>query len=70
MKDDLKRRVYEANMLLPKYGLITFTWGNVSEREGDVIAIKPSGVEYCARGYGRRHRGGRFKPVLRSRYPP
>ncbi|MBC5647932.1 L-ribulose-5-phosphate 4-epimerase [Christensenella tenuis] len=48
MKDELKRRVYEANMLLPKYGLITFTWGNVSEREGDVVAIKPSGVEYGA----------------------
>ena len=48
MKDELKRRVYEANMLLPKYGLITFTWGNVSEREGDVVAIKPSGVEYDA----------------------
>ena len=46
MRDELKQRVYEANMLLPKYGLITFTWGNVSEREGDIVAIKPSGVEY------------------------
>ena len=45
---ELKARVYEANMLLPKYGLITFTWGNVSEydRESGRIAIKPSGVEY------------------------
>ena len=46
--DELKRRVYEANMLLPRYGLITFTWGNVSEidRANGVIAIKPSGVDY------------------------
>lgn len=45
---DLKKRVYEANMLLPKYDLVTFTWGNVSEldRELGVFAIKPSGVEY------------------------
>lgn len=48
MYDDLKKRVYEANMLLPKHGLVTFTWGNVSEidRTAGVIAIKPSGVEY------------------------
>lgn len=46
MRDELRKRVYEANMLLPRYGLITFTWGNVSEREGDVVAIKPSGVAY------------------------
>ncbi len=48
MYEELKKRVYEANQLLPKYGLITFTWGNVSEidREAGVIAIKPSGVEY------------------------
>ncbi|CAH7092408.1 L-ribulose-5-phosphate 4-epimerase UlaF [Vibrio chagasii] len=44
----LKQRVLEANLRLPKYGLVTFTWGNVSEfdRENGVIAIKPSGVEY------------------------
>lgn len=48
MLEDLKKRVYEANMLLPKYGLVTFTWGNVSEidRESGYFAIKPSGVEY------------------------
>lgn len=48
MLDDIKQRVYEANMLLPKYKLITLTWGNVSEidREKGLIAIKPSGVEY------------------------
>ena len=35
-------------MLLPKYGLVTFTWGNVSEidRESGIFAIKPSGVDY------------------------
>lgn len=48
MLETLKERVLEANLLLPKYGLITFTWGNVSEidREAGIIAIKPSGVEY------------------------
>jgi L-ribulose-5-phosphate 4-epimerase len=46
MHEGLKRRVYEANMLLPEHGLVTFTWGNVSEREGDWVAIKPSGVAY------------------------
>ena len=48
MLEELKRRVYEANMLLPKHGLVTFTWGNVSEidRETGCFAIKPSGVDY------------------------
>lgn len=48
MLEDLKKRVYEANMLLPKYNLVTFTWGNVSEidRETGYFAIKPSGVDY------------------------
>jgi L-ribulose-5-phosphate 4-epimerase len=48
MYETLKKEVYEANMLLPKYGLVTFTWGNVSgiDREKGVFAIKPSGVEY------------------------
>ena len=50
MLEWLKEKVYKANMLLPKYGLITFTWGNVSEidRETGIFAIKPSGVEYDA----------------------
>lgn len=50
MYQELKKRVLEANLKLPKYGLVTFTWGNVSEidREAGVIAIKPSGVEYDA----------------------
>ena len=44
----LTQQVYEANMLLPQYGLVTFTWGNVSaiDREHGWVAIKPSGVEY------------------------
>jgi L-ribulose-5-phosphate 4-epimerase len=48
MYQELKERVLKANLQLPKYGLVTFTWGNVSEidREKGVIAIKPSGVEY------------------------
>ena len=48
MLEELKKKVYEANMQLPKYGLVTFTWGNVSEidRETGYFAIKPSGVEY------------------------
>jgi L-ribulose-5-phosphate 4-epimerase len=48
MLEELKKKVYEANMLLPKHKLITFTWGNVSaiDREAGLIVIKPSGVEY------------------------
>ena len=48
MLEELKKKVYEANMLLPKHGLVTFTWGNVSEidRESGLFVIKPSGVEY------------------------
>ena len=48
MLEELKQRVYEANMLLPQYGLVTFTWGNVSEidRKSGIFAIKPSGVAY------------------------
>jgi len=48
MLEELKQLVYEANMELPRYGLVTFTWGNVSaiDRERGIFAIKPSGVEY------------------------
>lgn len=48
MIEELKRQVYEANMELPKYGLVTFTWGNVSgiDRESGYFVIKPSGIEY------------------------
>ena len=48
MLEELKKQVYEANMLLPKHGLVTFTWGNVSQidRAKGVFCIKPSGVDY------------------------
>ncbi|NFO47509.1 L-ribulose-5-phosphate 4-epimerase AraD [Clostridium botulinum] len=48
MIDILKKQVYEANLLLPKYGLVVLTWGNVSaiDREKGIIVIKPSGVNY------------------------
>ena len=48
MLEQLKQEVYEANMLLPKYHLVTFTWGNVSgiDREKVLFVIKPSGVDY------------------------
>ena len=48
MLESLKQEVYEANLLLPKYGIVTFTWGNVSgiDRERGIFAIKPSGVPY------------------------
>ncbi|MDI9241780.1 L-ribulose-5-phosphate 4-epimerase [Fusibacillus kribbianus] len=48
MLEALKQKVYEANMDLPKYGLVVFTWGNVSaiDRESGLVVIKPSGVNY------------------------
>ena len=48
MLEELKRKVFEANLLLPEYGLVVFTWGNVSgiDREKGLVVIKPSGVEY------------------------
>ena len=48
MLEELKKEVLEANLLLPKYGLVTFTWGNVSgiDREKCLVVIKPSGVDY------------------------
>ena len=48
MLEGLKQIVYEANMLLPKHHMVTFTWGNVSgiDRERGLVAIKPSGVDY------------------------
>ena len=48
MLEELKKQVYEANMMLPNYGLVTFTWGNVSgiDRASGLFVIKPSGVEY------------------------
>ena len=48
MLKKLKEAVYEANMQLPKHGLVVFTWGNVSgvDREKGLMVIKPSGVDY------------------------
>ena len=48
MLEELKQQVCEANLLLPKYDLVTFTWGNVSaiERSSGLVVIKPSGVPY------------------------
>ncbi len=50
MLEELKKQVYEANMELPRRGLVTYTWGNVSgiDREKGLFVIKPSGVEYDA----------------------
>ena len=48
MLEELKQKVYEANMELPRRNLVTYTWGNVSgiDREKGLFVIKPSGVEY------------------------
>jgi L-ribulose-5-phosphate 4-epimerase len=48
MLEELKKQVLEANLLLPKYNLVKFTWGNVSgiDREKNLVVIKPSGVPY------------------------
>lgn len=50
MLEELKTQVWQANLALPQYGLVTFTWGNVSavDRESGTIVIKPSGVAYDA----------------------
>lgn len=48
MLEELKEQVCKANLELPKYGLVTFTWGNVSgvDREKGLMVIKPSGIDY------------------------
>lgn len=48
MLEELKKTVCDANKELPRYGLVTFTWGNVSaiDRKSGLLVIKPSGVEY------------------------
>ena len=48
MLEELKIKVFEANMELPKRNLVTYTWGNVSgiDREKGLFVIKPSGVDY------------------------
>jgi len=49
MLESLKQAVYEANLLLPRYKLVAFTWGNASgvDREAGLVVIKPSGVDYA-----------------------
>ena len=51
MLDELKKEVCAANLELPKYDLVTFTWGNASgiDREAGMMVIKPSGVSYESR---------------------
>ena len=76
MLEELKKAVYEANMDLPKYGLVTFTWGNVSgiDRESGLFVIKPSGVDYdkltpddmVVMDLNGNRVEGRYKPILRS----
>ena len=48
MLEELKQQVLEANLELPRYGLVTFTWGNVSafDPESELVVIKPSGLPY------------------------
>lgn len=48
MLEELKKAVCKANLELPRHGLVTFTWGNVSgvDREKGLMVIKPSGVSY------------------------
>ena len=48
MLEELKEKVYRANMELVAHGLVIFTWGNVSgiDREKGLVVIKPSGVDY------------------------
>ena len=48
MLEELKMRVFQANLDLVRYGLVIFTWGNVSaiDRESGLVVIKPSGVSY------------------------
>lgn len=48
MLEELKKEVWQANLLLPRHHLVTFTWGNVSgiDRDRGLVVIKPSGVDY------------------------
>ena len=48
MLEELKQKVFKANLDLVKQGLVIFTWGNVSgiDREKGLVVIKPSGVSY------------------------
>ena len=54
MLEQLKKQVFEANLMLTKYGLVTFTWGNASgiDRSLGLVVIKPSGISYEAMSEG------------------
>lgn len=72
MLEQLKEQVCAANKMLPQYGLVSFTWGNVSgiDRDSGLIVIKPSGVEYaemtpedmCVVGLDGNRAEGRLRP--------
>ena len=68
----LKQQVFEANMDLPRYGLVTFTWGNVSaiDRERGLVVIKPSGVAYETMKADDRSEERRVGKECRSRWSP
>ena len=70
MLEDLKKKVYEANMDLVKHGLVIFTWGNVSgiDRESGLVVIKPSGVDYDV--MKPEDRGGTSQTLERHPDPP
>ena len=81
VRDDLRQEVLDANLTIPKVGLATLTWGNVSgvDREAGVFVIKPSGVPYDdldprrpGDGAPVRRRGRRRRPapLHRHRDPP
>ena len=69
MLEELKKQVYEANMELPRRGLITYTWGNVSgiDRETGYFVIKPSGV--YTHTHLRQLHGHRQAGIFRSTVP-
>lgn len=80
MLNELKRQVLAANLSLPAYGLVTFTWGNVSaiDRQSGLVVIKPSGIAYEAmtlEGSGGGGSGGQgarraSQTLVRHRHPP
>ena len=72
MLEQLKEQVCNANLLLPRYGLVTFTWGNVSaiDRETGLVVIKPSGVEYSGMTAGDMVVVDLDGAVVEGRYKP
>jgi L-ribulose-5-phosphate 4-epimerase len=72
MLETLKQAVLEANLALPKYQLVTFTWGNVSgyDRERELMVIKPSGVPYEKLGRDDMVVVGKDGAVVEGHYKP